>query len=72
MDEEYELAPDPMLGAGTWSNQVRVMLGREELVIDFIVADPVEPRAAIVARIAISPGGVRAAGGASPRTRQLR
>lgn len=55
--EDLELSYDPMLGAGTWSNLTRVVVGPEQVTIDFIVIDPVEPGSGFVAaRVALTPG----------------
>lgn len=46
-----------MLDAGAWSNWTRVLLGKEEVTIDFAIQDPIEPnRGSLVARVTLPPG----------------
>lgn len=56
MADEFEFVPDPLFGAGTWSNHVRVIAAREALVIDFIVLDPLGDGGVIVSRVALPLG----------------
>lgn len=55
--DELELSPDPMLTPWAWSNWTRVMLGNEEVTIDFAILDPLdEDQGALIARITLPPG----------------
>ena len=57
MAEELDLTPDPMFAAGTWANWTRVILGREEVTIDFAIQDPVEPGSGtLMVRVTLPPG----------------
>jgi hypothetical protein len=45
------------MGPAPWSNWTRVLLGREEVTIDFAMLDPLDPsEGALIARIILPPG----------------
>jgi hypothetical protein len=55
--QEIEFTPDPTLGLGTWSNAFRVMLGTQQVTIDFAVRDPLDAgRADLIVRVNLPTG----------------
>jgi hypothetical protein len=57
VDDEIEFTPDPMLGPRIWANWTRVILGKEEVTIDFAVIDPLDSeQGSLVARIVLTAG----------------
>jgi len=46
---------DPTVIIGTWANETRVRLGRDEFTIDFVRRVPHDARSFLVARAIVSP-----------------
>ena len=53
MDDELSIEPDDLRGG--WANAIRTARRFDEFTVDFLRADPFEPRAALVARVIASP-----------------
>jgi hypothetical protein len=58
-DEAAEITIDARRFAGVWANAIRVNGGQDEITMDFIRVDPVEPRGMVVARVTCSPQFLR-------------
>ena len=59
-DEDVpEITIDARRFAGVWANAIRVNGGQDEITMDFVRLDPVEPRGIVVARITCSPPFLR-------------
>jgi hypothetical protein len=56
VSDELELTPHPLLNPGAWSNWTHVVLGKEEVTIDFAILEVGDPaRGTLLARLVLSP-----------------
>ena len=58
-DEDAEITIDDRCFAGVWANAAKVEAWADEVTMDFIRIDPVEPRGMVVARVTCSPAFLR-------------
>ena len=57
--DEPDVTIDAERFAGVWANAVEVEAWADEVTMDFIRMDPVEPRGMVVARVTCSPAFLR-------------
>ena len=57
--DEPEVTIDARRFAGVWANAVRVNGSNDEITMDFVRLDPVEPRGIVVSRVTCSPQFLR-------------